>query len=277
MSNHSLSACTVLNNGLEMPWLGFGVFGVEDGKEAERVVGQALKIGYRSIDTATIYKNERGVGKAIRDSGISRAEIFLTTKVWNEDQRLGRTTAAFDESLERLGTDYVDLYLVHWPVEGCCIKTWSDMEAIYDSGRARAIGVSNFMEHHLQELLSVARIIPAVNQVEFHPFLVQADLLKFCRDRQIQTEAWSPLMSGKISTVPEALRLAEKYQKTPAQIVLRWDLQHDVVSIPKTSNAERMVENASIFDFELSQDDMRLLDALDVGMRIGPDPHSFDF
>lgn len=273
----SIDDSSVLNNGVAMPWLGLGVFGMKDDREVQQAVSQALEIGYRSIDTASIYKNERGVGTAIRESDIPREEIFLTTKVWNDDQRLGRTTAALEESLERLALEYVDLYLVHWPVEGCYMETWSEMEAIYESGRARAIGVSNFMPPHLQELLPVARIAPAVNQVEFHPLLVQMDLLQYCRDRDIRVEAWSPLMSGNISTVRTAVELAEKYQKTPAQIVLRWDLQHEVITIPKSVHVERMVENAQIFDFELSSDDMQLLDALDVGKRFGPDPYSFEF
>ncbi len=273
----SLKDCTVLNNGLKMPWLGFGVFQINDGQEVVDSVKNALRIGYRSIDTATVYKNERGVGRAIRESGIPREDIFLTTKVWNEDQRRKRTLAAFEESLERLDTEYVDLYLVHWPVKGCYIDTWQEMEIIYQSGRAKAIGVSNFLVHHLEDLLSVSQIVPSVNQVEFHPFLLQPELLKFCQSHQIQVEAWSPLMQGQIITEKTHLKLAAKYNKTPAQIVLRWDLQHEVVTIPKSTHANRISENAQIFDFELSQADMDLLDALDEGKRVGPDPDTFNF
>ena len=273
----NIKDCTVLNNGLEMPWLGFGVFGLEDGQEVEDAVRYALQIGYRSIDTATIYKNERGVGTAIREGGIPRDEIFLTTKVWNDDQREKRTLAAFEESLNRLQVDYVDLYPVHWPVKDCYKETWQEMEKIYHSGRAKAIGVSNFMPHHLDDLLSDSEIVPTVNQVEFHPRLVQPQLLEYCRERKIQLQAWSPLISGQIASNEAVLRLGEKYQKTPAQIALRWDLQHEVVTIPKSKNPDRIAENADIFDFELSDEDMNQLDSLDEGYRIGPDPDDFDF
>ena len=260
-----------------MPWLGFGVFQINDGQEVAQAVGNALEIGYRSIDTAAVYKNERGVGKAIRESGIPREDIFLTTKVWNDAMRAKRTLAAFEESLARLETDYVDLYLVHWPVEGCYQETWQDMEKIYQSGRAKAIGVSNFLIHHLEDILRDSQIIPSVNQVEFHPFLVQSELLTFCQKHKIQVEAWSPLMQGQIVNEQAVQKLAEKYQKTPAQIVLRWDLQHEVVTIPKSTHFNRITENAQIFDFEISQEDMNLLDALDEGKRVGPDPDNFDF
>ena len=274
---NSIKDCTQLNNGFKMPWLGFGVFQINDGQEVAQAVGNALEIGYRSIDTAAVYKNERGVGKAIRESGIPREDIFLTTKVWNDAMRAKRTLAAFEESLARLETDYVDLYLVHWPVEGCYQETWQDMEKIYQSGRAKAIGVSNFLIHHLEDILRDSQIIPSVNQVEFHPFLVQSELLTFCQKHKIQVEAWSPLMQGQIVNEQAVQKLAEKYQKTPAQIVLRWDLQHEVVTIPKSTHSNRITENAQIFDFELSQEDMDILDSLDEGKRVGPDPDNFDF
>jgi len=273
----SIHDCTVLNNGLAMPWLGFGVFKVEEGDEVERAVRTALETGYRSIDTAALYNNERGVGRAMRASGIPREEIFLTTKVWNDDMRAKRTLAAFKESLERLGTDYVDLYLVHWPVDGYYKETWRAMEEIYASGRAKAIGVSNFMIHHLEDLLGESEIIPAVNQLEFHPLLVQKELLVFCQSQAIQVEAWSPLMRGKILEKEAIVCIAEKYAKTAAQIILRWDLQHGVVTIPKSTHAERIAENADIFDFALSEADMQTLDAMDAGERVGPDPYNFAF
>jgi diketogulonate reductase-like aldo/keto reductase len=273
----SIKDCTLLNNGLEMPWLGFGVFRMSDGQETEQAIHHALEAGYRSIDTASVYKNEIGTGKAIQESGIPREDIFLTTKVWNDDQREKRTLAAFEESLERLGTDYVDLYLVHWPVENCYQETWQVMEEIYQSGRAKAIGVSNFQKNHLEDILRNNQIVPAVNQIEFHPYLVQPKLLKYCQERKIQVEAWSPLMEGQIVNVASIQKIGEKYNKTPAQIVLRWNLQNDVVTIPKSANPNRIVENAQIFDFELSQADMRALDALDQGKRIGPDPDNFNF
>lgn len=274
---NSIKDCTTLNNGLEMPWLGFGVFQIEDGQQVEQAVKAALEIGYRSIDTATIYKNESGVGKALRESSIPREDIFLTTKVWNEDQREKRILTAFEESLKRLDTEYVDLYLVHWPVKGCYQETWHEMEKIYQSGRTKAIGVSNFQVHHLEDILSDSQVVPTVNQIEFHPYLVQPKLLKFCQEHKIQVEAWSPLMQGEIITVPTVQELAKKYQKTPAQITLRWNLQHEVVTIPKSERPNRIAENAQIFDFELSQEDMNLLDALDQGKRVGPDPNNFNF
>jgi diketogulonate reductase-like aldo/keto reductase len=273
----SIKDCTLLNNGLKMPWLGFGVYKINDGQEVEQAVCYALEAGYRSIDTAAVYGNERGIGKAIRESGIPREEIFLTTKVWNDAQREKRTLAAFEESLKRLRTEYVDLYLVHWPVKGCYQETWQVMEEIYQSGRAKAIGVSNFMIHHLEDILSDSQIVPAVNQIEFHPFLVHPELLKFCQEHKIQVEAWSPLMRGQIVNQSSIQKMAEKYDKTPAQIVLRWDLQHEVVTIPKSVHPDRIFENAKIFDFELSQADMEELDGLDEGNHVGPDPDNFYF
>lgn len=274
---NSIVDSVVLNNGLRMPWLGFGVYQIDDGEAVAQAVQTALDNGYRSIDTATIYMNERGVGKALQQCGIPREELFLTTKVWNDDQRANRVLAAFEESLERLAVDYVDLYLVHWPVEGCYQETWQVMQEIYESGRARAIGVSNFQVHHLEDILHDNQVVPAVNQVEFHPFLIQPELLSFCRKRQIQVEAWSPLMAGQIVTEPTVQTLAEKYHRTQAQVVLRWNLQHEVVTIPKSVHANRIAENAQIFDFEISEADMQVLDALDAGKRVGPDPDDFDF
>ncbi len=274
---NSMTDCTVLNNGLKMPWLGFGVFKVPEGEVVEYAIGKALETGYRSLDTAAFYRNERGVGNAMRASGVPREEIFLTTKVWNDDQRAGRVMEAFEESLELLGTDYLDLYLIHWPVRGCFKKTWTVFEEIYRSGRVRAIGVSNFLVHQLQDLLADAEIVPAVNQVEFHPRLVQPDLLRFCREHGIQLEAWSPLMQGQIISEPRVQQLAGKYARTPAQIVLRWDLQHEVVTIPKSIRAERIAENARVFDFELSPEDMAALDALDANRRVGSHPDTFTF
>ena len=274
---NSIADCTLLNNGLTMPWLGFGVQRLEDGQQVEHAVKVALEIGYRSIDTATVYGNESGVGKAINESEIPREDIFLTTKVWNDAQRGKRIQAAFDESLKRLDTEYVDLYLVHWPVKDCYQETWHEMEKIYHSGRVKAIGVSNFQAHHLEDIFSDSQIVPAVNQIEFHPFLAQPELLKFCKEHKIQVEAWSPLMQGQIVTEEAVQKLATKYGKTPAQITLRWDLQHEVVTIPKSGHPNRIAENTQIFDFELSQEDMNVLDALDQGKRVGPDPDNFDF
>lgn len=274
---NSINDCTVLNNGLKMPWLGFGVFQVKDGNEVEKAVINALEVGYRSIDTASVYGNERGVGKALKKSGIPREDIFLTTKVWNDAQRKSLTLTAFQESLDRLETDYVDLYLVHWPVEGFYQKTWKVMEEIYQSGRAKSIGVSNFLIHHLEDILSNCNIVPSVNQMEFHPYLVQPELLKFCQSHKIQMEAWSPLMQGHIVSVQTIQEIAKKYNKTPAQVTLRWNLQNEVIAIPKSVNPSRIAENAQIFDFELSQADMNTIDALDQNKHFGPNPANFDF
>ena len=274
---HSIKDCTVLNNGVKMPWLGFGVFKLEDGNEVERSILRALEVGYRSIDTASVYKNETGVGAALKANSLPREEIFLTTKVWNEDLRKKRVMEAFEESLERLEVEYVDLYLIHWPVENCYLDAWPEMEKIYQSGRAKAIGLSNFMIPHLKEILEICEVKPAVNQVEFHPWLVQPKLLEFCQSQQIQLEAWSPIIKGQVTEIPIIQELGKKYGKTAAQIALRWGIQHQVVVIPKSSNPQRILENSQIFDFEISAEDMALLDSLDQGKRVGPDPFNFDF
>lgn len=268
---------TELNNGVAMPWLGFGVYQAKDGQQVQDAVQCALETGYRSIDTAAVYGNESGVGEAIQRSGIPRDEIFLTTKLWNEEQRNKRTLEAFNESLQRLSTEYVDLYLVHWPVEGCYRETWQAMEEIYNSGRAKAIGVSNFMVHHLEDILRDGEVVPAINQVEFHPRLVQPELQDFCKRQRIQVEAWSPLMQGQAINEPTIQQMASQYERSPAQIVLRWNLQHHVVTIPKSVHANRIEENAQIFDFELTEADMAKLDSLDEGRRVGPDPYNFSF
>ncbi len=268
---------TTLNNGLQMPWLGLGVFQMTSPHEAENAVRWALEAGYRSIDTAAIYGNEEEVGRGIKTSGVAREDIFLTTKVWNEDLRRGSVQAAFEQSLKRLDTDYVDLYLRHWPVKNCYRDAWDVMQDLYAKGRVKAIGVSNFMMEHLEDLLSGADVIPAVNQIEYHPHLLQPELIEYCKQKKIQVEAWSPLMQGKVFSVKEITGLAEKYGKTAVQVILRWDIQNGVVTIPKSSRKERIVDNADIFDFELSEQDMALLNSLDIGGRIGPDPYTFRF
>ena len=274
---NNINSHFTLNNGIQMPCLGLGVYLIPDGKAVEQAIVHALNVGYRCIDTAKIYNNERGTGTAIKHSATPRETLFITTKVWNDDQRAQRTLAAFDESLERLGLDYVDLYLVHWPVKGFYLKTWQAMEEIYQSGRARAIGVSNFTQTQLEHLLQHCQIPPAVNQVEFHPQLAQPALLEFCQTKNIQVQAWSPLMQGEVDKYPEIIALAEKYNKTPAQVILRWNLQQGVATIPKSANPERIKENAAIFDFELQPEDMRLIQTLNRDKRIGPDPLTFDF
>jgi methylglyoxal/glyoxal reductase len=269
---------TVLNNGVRMPWLGLGVWQIRDDAETERVVRTAIEQGYRSIDTAMIYGNERGVGRGIRHSGIPREQIFVTTKVWPDDVRSNRVREAFDASLHRLGLDYVDLYLVHWPVAGRIVAAWQAMEELARSGRVKAIGVSNHMTPHLEELLAVAKIPPAVNQVEFHPYLQSPPLLKYCRENKIQVEAWSPLMkAGSLLRDPVLENIAQRHSRSVAQIVLRWDVQSGVVTIPKSAKAERLAENAAIFDFTLSGDEMKAIEGLDRNHRSGADPHAFPF
>ena len=266
-----------LNNGVKMPYFGLGVYLSKDGDEVIRAIDQALEHGYRHIDTASIYKNERGVGEAIKNSSINRDDIFVVSKVWNSDQGFDSTLKAYDESLKRLDLDYLDLYLIHWPKEGLYKDTWKALEKLYKEKRVKAIGVSNFLQHHLEDVMSDSEVVPMVNQMEFHPYLVQQDLLDFCQEKGIQYEAWSPMMQGHIFEMEEFKKLAEKYGKTIAQIVLRWDLQKGVVTIPKSVKKERIISNAQIFDFELEESDMQLLDAKDQGKRFGPDPDNFDF
>jgi len=277
----NLQSVTKLNNGVEMPWFGLGVFKVEEGRQVIDAVRWAIESGYRSIDTAAIYRNEDGVGQGIREglaaTGLSREQLFVTTKVWNSDQGYASTLKAFETSLSKLGLDYVDLYLVHWPVKGKYKDTWRAMEEIYKSGRARAIGVSNFHVHHLDDLLADASVVPAVNQVEFHPLLTQKELLRYCADRGIQLEAWSPLAQGRLLNHPALQAIASKHGKTTAQVILRWDLQLGVVTIPKSIRQERIAENAQVFDFELSEEDMRAIDGLNRNERVGADPDNFNF
>jgi diketogulonate reductase-like aldo/keto reductase len=264
-----------LSNGVRMPWLGLGVFRIADGPEVEQVVRWGLDAGYRSVDTAAVYGNEAGLGRAIRTSSVPREEVFVTTKVWNTDQGYERTLRAFDSSLERLGMDYLDLYLIHWPMKETTRDTWRALEKLYRDGRVRAIGVSNFLAHHLRALMEDTEIVPMVNQVEFHPCLCQLSLLEFCARHDIQVQAWGSLLRGKILEVPEVVMLAQKYGKTPAQLVLRWALQHGVVAISKSSHRERIEANGRIFDFAISSGDMAQLDALDRDLRVGPHPDSF--
>lgn len=266
-----------LNNGTTMPVFGLGVFLAKDGDETRHAVSEALKAGYRHIDTASVYKNERSVGKAVRESRIPREDLFITTKLWNKDIRKNRVKEALQRSLDDLKMDYVDLYLVHWPVEDRVASIWPEMEELYKEGRVKAIGVSNYHIHHLKELLPIAKIIPAVNQVECHPYLQQRDLRAFCKENGIVFEAWAPLMQGHFLKVPEILELAEKYKRTPAQITLRWGLQSNMVLIPKSVKKDRIISNADIFSFELSKDDMDVLNTLDRNQRMGPDPDNFNF
>jgi len=277
MTINDIAAAATLRNGIKMPWLGLGVLRIAEGEDVEKAVHWALETGYRHIDTATVYGNEAGVGQAIRHSGVPRDEIFVTTKVWNTDQGYDDTLTAFQASLDRLQMDYVDLYLVHWPVENKFKETWRALETIYDSGRARAIGVSNFLVHHLESLLEETRIVPMVDQVEFHPHLQQLPLQEFCRQHQIQLEAWRPLMKGRVLQLPELVKIGEKYGKNPVQITLRWMIQRRVVTIPKSVHKHRIQSNVDIFDFQLEPEDMAVIDRLDRNERLGEDPDNFHF
>lgn len=267
-----------LNSGTKIPQLGLGVFQTADGTETENAVCWALEAGYRHIDTAKIYGNEKSVGNAIKTSGVTRGEIFLTTKLWNEDIRQGRTKAAFEESLAALQTDYIDLYLIHWPVKGF-EQAWADMEELYEAGKIKAIGVSNFQQHHLEQLQKTARIVPAANQIESHPYLTNQELIDYCLAKGIEVEVWSPLggTGGNLLQDNVLAGLAEKYRKTPAQIVLRWDIQRKVIVIPKSTHQDRIISNLEVFDFELADEDMAVINGLNRDLRVGPDPDNFNF
>jgi diketogulonate reductase-like aldo/keto reductase len=266
-----------LNNGVDMPYLGLGVFNSNEGREVKEAIHIALHNGYRLIDTAKLYGNEIGVGEAVRTTDVPRKKIFVTSKVWNNDQGYDKTLKAFDSTMKRLALDYLDLYLIHWPVKGKYKETWKALEEIYRAGLVRAIGVSNFMQHHLEDLLKDATVVPALNQIEFHPYLTQPTLLDYCQSKGIWVQAWSPLMQGGVFNIPELKELADKYGKTVPQIVLRWNLQKGVCTIPKSSNEDRIRENADLFNFEISADDIKKIDALDRQQREGADPDNFSF
>ncbi|MDX3577082.1 aldo/keto reductase [Streptomyces sp. FL07-04A] len=268
----------ILNNGVEMPQLGFGVWQVPD-DEAEQAVTTALEAGYRSIDTAAIYGNEEGTGKAIAASGVPRQDIFVTTKLWNSDQGHDATLRAFDVSLQKLGLDYVDLYLIHWPrpARGQYVDTYKAFEKLLADGRVKAIGVSNFLPEHLERLIDETSVVPAVNQIELHPHLQQQESRAFHAERGIATEAWSPLGQGKgLLEVPAVVAIARKHDRTPAQVVLRWHLQLGNVVIPKSVTPSRIKENIDVFDFSLDAEDLAAVSALNEDRRIGPDPAAFD-
>ena len=268
----------ILNNGVEMPQLGFGVWQVPD-DEAERAVAAALEAGYRSIDTAAIYGNETGTGKAVAASGVPREDIFVTTKVWNSDHGYDSTLRAFDTSLEKLGLEYVDLYLIHWPTpaRGTYVDTYKAFEKLLADKRVRAIGVSNFLPEHLERLIEETSVVPAVNQIELHPHLQQHAAREFHAEQGIATEAWSPLGSGKgLLEVPAIVAIAQKHGRTPAQIVLRWHIQLGNVVIPKSVTPSRIKENIEVFDFSLDDEDLAAISALNEDRRLGPDPAEFN-
>ncbi|MFS0782621.1 aldo/keto reductase [Bacillus sp. 1P06AnD] len=273
----SLQDTIKLHNDVEMPLVGLGVWQVEDGSTVISSVKSAIKAGYKAIDTAAAYKNEIGVGQAIKESGIPREQLFITTKVWNSDQGYESTLAAFDASMEKLGLDYVDLYLIHWPTKGKYKETWKAMEKLYRDGKAKAIGVCNFHKHHLEDLLTEAEIVPMVNQIELHPLLTQKELISFCKEKNIVVEAYSPLGNGKILDHPVLKQIADHHGKTVAQIILRWDLQNGIIVIPKSIHENRIIENSEIFDFELAPEEMKAIDECNKDERVGADPDNFNF
>jgi diketogulonate reductase-like aldo/keto reductase len=271
----SIDSTVTLNNGVEIPQLGLGVFQSDPGRETQQAVEWAIEAGYRHIDTAKLYDNEHSVGRGVRAAGAS--DVFVTSKVWNTDQGFDATLAAFDASRQRLAFDIVDLYLIHWPVpaQGLAFETWRALEQLYGEGRVRAIGVSNFEPHHLDELLAAAEVVPAVNQVELHPYLQQRKLRDHCRAAGIRVEAWSPLAQGRVVDDPVLTSIGAAYGKTAVQVTIRWLLQLGIVTIPKSVHRDRIVANADVYDFALSEDDMARIEALDRGGRIGPHPDRF--
>ncbi|OOC59148.1 aldo/keto reductase [Paenibacillus ihbetae] len=276
MANQVFTDGPTLNDGVKMPWLGLGVWKTKEGEEVIQSVKSAIAAGYRMIDTAAIYGNEEGVGQAIRESGVSRDELFITTKVWNDDQGYEKTLQAFETSRKKLGLEVVDLYLVHWPGRDKYLETWKALIHLQKEGLVRSIGVSNFQIRHLKHIIEETGVVPVVNQVELHPLLSQKELLAYARENNIVLEAWSPLMQGNLDH-PVLAQIAEKYGKTTAQVILRWDIQNGVIVIPKSIKEHRIRENANIFDFELSAEDMAAIDGLNENKRFGSNPDEFLF
>jgi diketogulonate reductase-like aldo/keto reductase len=272
---HGLGDMVTLSNGVRMPRLGLGTYKSAQGGDVEGAVATALELGYRGIDTASLYGNEEGIGRALFSSGVPREQVFLASKVWNTEQGYDETLAACERSLGRLGTSYLDLYLVHWPRPETP-ATWRAMERLLTEGTVRAIGVCNHLQHHLETLLETASVLPMVNQFEFHPRLQQPSLTDYCEDHDIVVQAWAPLMRGRVADIPEIVEIARRHGKTPAQVSLRWILQRGITTIPKSVHAERVAENADVFDFALADDEMRAVDALDTSERIGPHPDTYE-
>jgi diketogulonate reductase-like aldo/keto reductase len=272
MKSETNDSTRKLNTGAEIPRVGLGVFQAPRGEVTRGAVRAAIELGYRHIDTARVYSNEADVGAAVREAAVRREELFVTTKLWNADQGYEAARAAFDASLMRLGLEYVDLYLVHWPVPGRRLESWRALEEIYASGRARAIGVSNFMTHHLGELLARAKVVPAVNQIEISPFLQQREVRAYCEARGIVVEAYSPLTKGLRLDDPVVRRIAGEAGRSAAQVLLRWGLQHELVVLAKSVSPARLTENLAVHDFELSAEQMAALDGLEEGLVTGWDP-----
>jgi len=267
----SLAARIPLNNGVGMPIVGLGVWQIPAGPATQKAVRYALDRGYRLIDTAKLYGNEADVGVAVRGSGVPREDVFVTTKLWNSDHGYGNAIRACEESLDRMKMDYVDLYLIHWPVRGPRVETWNALVDLHRAGKCRAIGVSNYMRGHLEELRG-SPVVPAVNQIEFSPFLYQRDVLEYCRQRGIVVEAYSPLTRGMKLNDRRVRAIGAKYGKSPAQILLRWGLQRGLVVIPKSARPDHIRENVNVFDFEIGEEDMRALDGLGHGLHVSWDP-----
>ncbi len=270
--NLSIDATIVLNDGNEIPRLGLGVYQTPPGEVTEEAVLSALEAGYRHVDTARLYGNERGVGRAVREGPVPREQVYVVTKLWNTDHGTRRARAAFGESLEALGLDYVDLFLIHWPVDGLRDDSWRVLQGLKEEGLCRSIGVSNYTVRHLEDLLSWCEVVPAVNQVEFSPFLYQERLLSFCREHDIVLEAYSPLTKGARLSDPVLKEIGAAHGKSSAQVLIRWALQHDLVVIPKSARPGHIRENAEVFDFDLSGEEIARLDGLDEGLRTSWDP-----
>ncbi|MBX9958329.1 aldo/keto reductase [Peribacillus simplex] len=266
-----------LHNGVKMPQLGFGVFKVKNGNETVESVKKAIEVGYRAIDTAAIYENEEGVGQAIRECGVPREELFITSKVWNTEQGYETTLKAFEDSLNRLGLEYLDLYLIHWPGKDKYLETWRALEKLYKDGKVKSIGVSNFHVHHLENLLANSEVKPVVNQIELHPLLTQVEIRDYCAKHEIKVESWSPLGRGNLLEEPTINHIAKKHGKSSAQVLIRWHLQHDLVVIPKSITPSRIKENAQVFDFSLSLNEMNQIDAINKNERFGSNPDELLF
>lgn len=280
-----LKDCYILSNGVEIPCVGFGTWQTTNGKVAVESVEEALKVGYRHIDTAAIYGNEENVGIAIKNSGIKRENLFITTKVWNTDQGYENTLKAFETSIKKLGVEYVDLYLIHWPVpkifkdnwESVSIETYKALEKLYKDGKVKAIGVSNFKPHHLQNIIDNCEIVPMINQIEINPGLNQEETIKFCREHNILLEAYSPLSTGRIFGVKEIQAMAKKYNKSVAQVSLRWSLEKGYLPLPKSVTPSRIKENTAIFDFKLEAEDIKFMDNLVECSGKGTDSDNINF
>ncbi|UQW99020.1 aldo/keto reductase [Rummeliibacillus sp. G93] len=280
--NNMVKQTVTLNNGNEMPAVGYGTFRVKDSNELSDMVVVAIKEGYRHIDTAHIYQNEESVGlgikKAIDEGLVTREELFVTSKVWNDGLTYDETIAAYEESLRKLGLDYLDLYIIHWPgLDENYVEVYKALEELYNNKRVKNIGVSNFHVHHLETLLSKTSVVPAVNQIEFQPKLTQVEVREYCKKHGIQVEAWSPLMNGEILNHEVLVDIAKKYNKSTAQIVLKWDLENDVITIPKSMTPSRIRENLELFDFELTQDEIDKISSLNEGFHFGPNPDEYNF